>query len=70
MVLPQGASGLANAGFPPVGRDNMLLNNLSRQNEEYDDGESDDSDDDRAPNVKKAEKAKWTPEEVSHGRTI
>lgn len=56
---------MASSSFPPVARDSVLLNNLARQNDYDDDVESDDSDDERAPNVKKAEKAKWTPEEVS-----
>lgn len=63
LVMSQGAPGMASSSFPPVARDSVLLNNLARQNDYDDDVESDDSDDERAPNVKKAEKAKWTPEE-------
>lgn len=37
----------------------------NREVNDDDDDDSDDSDDGRAPNVKKAEKAKWTPDEVS-----
>ena len=40
-----------------------ILNYPVDQNDDYE-VDSDDSDDDRAPNVKKAEKAKWSPEDV------
>lgn len=44
--------------------DTMLPNSLGRQNKVYDYVDSDDSDEDIAPNVKIAEKAKWTPDDV------